>query len=94
MSRVPASPITEMILSPAEAVLVERQLAEIFEEMRLRGFEAGDPETEHVFFDRATRRTYFIGISGVLEGQANAGQPIDSSSFMVKSFCVSSRRYP
>lgn len=31
MSRVPASPITEMILSPAEAVLVERQLAEIFE---------------------------------------------------------------
>lgn len=34
----------------------------------------------------------FIGISGVLEGRANAGQPIDESSFMVKSFCVSSRR--
>ncbi|KAL1961912.1 hypothetical protein VTN77DRAFT_945 [Rasamsonia byssochlamydoides] len=57
MSKLTGLSIMEMTLSAVEVTLVEQQLAQIFEEIRRRGFEVGDTETEHVFLDRATNQT-------------------------------------
>ncbi|KAE8331036.1 hypothetical protein BDV39DRAFT_201626 [Aspergillus sergii] len=90
MEKVPGEPVTHLRLTATEADLIKTQLAKMFNNMRRKVYDVGDPNTEHIFFDRKTQQTYFIGMSGVLKDEIMCLDPIVKTSKKVTMFCVDS----
>ncbi|KAE8140140.1 hypothetical protein BDV38DRAFT_280604 [Aspergillus pseudotamarii] len=90
MDKVPGEPVTYLRLTATEADLIKKQLARIFDKMRRKAYDVGSPNTEHVFFDRETQQTYFIGMSGVGKDDYVGLDPIVKTSKKVTMFCVDS----
>ncbi|KAK6826775.1 hypothetical protein RU639_004577 [Aspergillus parasiticus] len=90
MGKVPGKPVTHLRLTATEAHLIKTQLAQMFNNMRRKVYDVDDPNTEHVFFDRETQQTYFIGMSGVGKDEIMCGDTILKASKKVTMFCVDS----
>ncbi|KAJ1711135.1 hypothetical protein NYO67_6707 [Aspergillus flavus] len=90
MGKVPGKPVTHLRLTATEADLIKTQLAQMFNNMRRKVYDVDDPNTEHVFFDRETQQTYFIGMSGVGKDETMCGDTILKTSKKVTMFCVDS----
>ncbi|KAE8375752.1 hypothetical protein BDV26DRAFT_267208 [Aspergillus bertholletiae] len=90
MGKVPGEPVTYLRLTATEADLIKTQLARMFDKMRRKVYDVGCANTEHVFFDRETQQTYFIGMSGVGKDEIMCFDPIVKTSHKVTMFCIDS----
>ncbi|KAL1971281.1 hypothetical protein VTN77DRAFT_233 [Rasamsonia byssochlamydoides] len=89
MSMVRGRPVTELfaVLIPEDYAIIRRQIAEILELMRRKGFVYSEHDTGQIFYDKPQRMTrYLTGLSHCDEQDPAIVPPITENSFEVKAF--------